>query len=354
MIYQMRPEITQLLFPISPQTPAGENLEDEILFDEIRSARISDPADRLDDEWAVREPRKADWARVRFLCEQSLMEKSKDLQLVCWLVEALFHLHNLVGLVWGIDFITAFIGDYWETCWPSPEEDRTEIRRGILLRLDRDLSQSLYHLPLLHQRPDSLSRWRHIQAFEHRIKASPDTREMMIAQEGDLSMATFELQAADIPFAEIRQQDEYARQLKASLGHLETRYASLSHDSEGPVFLKTSQIVDDIIDYLQTLTKFTPPANELMEQHSVDDNMSSTAYTNPQIQPQIMNRVLAINQMLAIANYFRQSEPTSPVPFLMERAARWANMTLTEWLEEMLTDNNSINEINNVLTGQSR
>jgi type VI secretion system protein ImpA len=62
-----------------------------------------------------------------------------------------------------------------------------------------------------------------------------------------------------------------------------------------------------------------------------------------------MTRELAVSQMLAIADHFRTNEPSSPVPYLMERAARWAGMTLTEWLEEMLNDTNSINDINNVL-----
>lgn len=38
----------------------------------------------------------------------------------------------------------------------------------------------------------------------------------------------------------------------------------------------------------------------------------------------------------------------------MERAARWADMTLTEWLEEMLSDNNTLQDINNVLTGPGK
>jgi type VI secretion system protein ImpA len=38
----------------------------------------------------------------------------------------------------------------------------------------------------------------------------------------------------------------------------------------------------------------------------------------------------------------------------MERAARWAGMTLTEWLEEMLQDDSSMRDINNVLKGHGR
>lgn len=81
----MNTDISTLLIPITPEKPAGENLEYEPIFDDIRQARHSDPDYLPQDEWAVSEPRKADWNRVHDLCKQALIEQSKDLQLA-WLV----------------------------------------------------------------------------------------------------------------------------------------------------------------------------------------------------------------------------------------------------------------------------
>ena len=55
-----------------------------------------------------------------------------------------------------------------------------------------------------------------------------------------------------------------------------------------------------------------------------------------------MTREKAIEQLEKIAIFFRQSEPTSPVPYLLERAVRWSTMTMSEWLEELLKDNDSV------------
>ena len=64
-----------------------------------------------------------------------------------------------------------------------------------------------------------------------------------------------------------------------------------------------------------------------------------------------MSRERAIEQLGKIAIFFRQSEPTSPVPYLLERAVRWSTMTMSEWLEELLKDNDSVEQINRVLKG---
>jgi type VI secretion system protein ImpA len=99
------------------------------------------------------------------------------------------------------------------------------------------------------------------------------------------------------------------------------------------------------------------PADNHRLNLSLTDSADAEVNLQPHLTPvksQVLSRDVAISQMLAIAHFFRQTEPSSPVPFLMERAARWANMTLTEWLEEMLADGGSLRDINNALTGPAQ
>jgi type VI secretion system protein ImpA len=65
----------------------------------------------------------------------------------------------------------------------------------------------------------------------------------------------------------------------------------------------------------------------------------------------LMTRDKAIEQLERIAHFFRQTEPTSPVPYLIERAVRWSKMSISEWLEELLKDKASMEKINNILKG---
>lgn len=348
----MQPDTEALLFPITPVNPAGDNVEDEILFSSIQHARESDQEYLLQGEWSFSEPMKADWDKVSKLCSQALINKSKDLQLACWFVESQGHIHGLQGLCSGAEFLNEFITRFWYQCWPSLEDDGIAVRRSKLIRLDRDISQFIYCFRLLQKDTTSLYHWQLIQNFEHKINSSPGDREALIQQEGDLTMATFDLQTAKFSLTEIRLQLERVKLLLSIFKQLEERYYSLSQDKDGALFSLTRQKLLDSEIYLNRLlpqeTAYKQVESDPHSEKSIDCNIINNA--QPSLSP--MSRELAINQMLTIADWFRQSEPSSPVPLLIERAARWANMTLTEWLEEILSDSNSMHEINNILSGK--
>ncbi|WP_336818537.1 type VI secretion system protein TssA [Cedecea sp. MMO-103] len=350
----MQSDFSTLLAPISLDNPMGNHLEYEPVFDQIRQARESDEDDLPQGDWAVSEPRQADWHLVQSLSEQALAEQSKDLQLACWFVEATCHQKGLEGLLGSIDFLSEFMTRFWYQCWPSLEEEGLTIRRSKLVRLDRELNQILFTQPMLRQTNTTLAKWRQILAFEHKINSNPESLDALIEQEGDLTMATFDKQAAAFSSIEISQQAARVEQITTLLKSLESRYASLSQDQEGELFTQTRQTLSDLRDYLQRLTQRAIPLPDeaLTLTQVLEDSPPQSTEAPVRHSPQAMSRELAISQMLAIAAYFRQSEPSSPVPFLMERAARWANMTLTDWLQEMIEDSSSIREINNVLTGK--
>lgn len=348
--------VTSLLVPIKPENPAGDNLEYELIFDDIRQARKSDADYLPQDDWSVCEPRKADWNRVLTLSEQALTTQSKDLQLACWFTEALCHLQGLVGLLTGIEFLSEFITRFWFQCWPTLEDDGLLQRRSILLRLDRDLSQQLSLQPMLNLPCTTLAYWRQVLAFEHKINSNQATREELIIKEGDLTMATFNQQVAQFSSIEISQQASMVDSLSIAFNQLDKRYVSLSQDSDSGLFNFSCRTLQELRDYLQRLAQCAIPVandNLALSQNQDENQVDLPSAPTQHSFPQVMNRELAISQMLTIAGYFRQTEPSSPVPFLMERAARWASMTLTEWLKEMINDENSMNEINNVLTGDS-
>lgn len=352
----IQPEVAALLMPVSPENPAGINLEYEQIYDDIRKARESDPDYLPQDEWTIAEPRRADWHKVRALCVTALTQQSKDLQVSCWFAEALTHLQGIEGTETGFQFLSEFITHFWFQCWPALDDDGATFRYGKLSRLDRDISQALYVRPLLRQPESALAHWQKVLAFEHKICTWPDSRDDLIAKEGDLTMESFDSLAATFSSIEISQQDEILQRLQLQLDRLESCYFSLSQEEPHALFAQTRQTLNDLVDFLQRLAQRAIPlaSNTLGLNYATqpeEEVAPGEAFIAP-VSRQTMSRDVAISQMLSIAHFFRQTEPSSPVPFLMERAARWANMTLTEWLEEMLTDSGSLREINNVLKGQ--
>jgi len=354
----MQPEIAALLIPVSPENPAGFNLEYEQIYDDIRQARESDLDYLPPDEWTIADPRRADWQKVRSLSVAALSQQSKDLQIGCWLVEAMTHLQGIEGTETGFHFLSEFITHFWFQCWPLLDEDGATFRYGKLSRLDRDVSQALYTRPLIRQPESSLAHWHKVLAFEHKVCTWPDSRDGMIEKEGDLTMATFDALATGFSSIEISQQAGVLERLQIQLDRLEACYFSLSQEEPHALFAQTRQSLKDSTDFLQRLAqRAIPMVGETLNMNFTDVTGEPVAFETDDAyqapaRSQPLSRDLAISQMLSIAHFFRQTEPSSPVPFLMERAARWANMTLTEWLDEMVSDSGSLREINHVLKGQ--
>src|SRR5690606_41385698 len=60
-------------------------------------------------------------------------------------------------------------------------------------------------------------------------------------------------------------------------------------------------------------------------------------------------RTDAIQALRDAARYFRQNEPQSPVSLLAERAARWAEMSMDEWLSAVIKDEGTLVQLRELL-----
>lgn len=351
----MKPDFNLLLTPVSDAAPGGRNMEYEQIYDDIRRARESDPDYLPQGEW-VTELRKADWGKVVRLSTQVLTRDSKDFQVAGWLIEGVSQQQGTEGLLAGLHFLTAFSAQFWQCGWPALEDDGGVIRHSILSRLDRQVSHWLRLYPLTGQPESSLDHWLKVLEHQHAAAMRPDSAG---ADHGDddFSMETFDRRAASLSPQRLAQQSDTLSALQQGLEDFDSLYMRLNPDAESAAFGQTRAVMQDLQACVKRLSDRAAPAyDDVMtlnvlapaeEGPGTEAGMQSNA-----AQKQGMSRDLAIGQMLTIAHFFRQTEPSSPVPFLMERAARWAGMTLTEWLEEMLEDDGSMRNINKVLKGQ--
>ena len=354
-------ETDTLLLPVIGESPAGDDIEYDPVYSEIREARQNDPDYMSQGEWAVSEPRRADWRKVRKLCEVTLRNKSKDLQISCWYVESLTHLYALEGMHCGLEYLAKFISQYWTTCWPSQEEGQ-EIRYSKLVRLDIDLSEYLKAYPLLEDKEITLSEWYKVLSFEHGASLSEAGKERLIESEGDHSVESFKRAVGKYNPRKVSEQLLQLYDLPDKIDEIESFYFFHTHEDIHHIFAKTRHIISEITELL---SRFLP--QETLDHSSVsqflgkpDSRDTRTALPEEKkefysaLTPSTdkeMSREKAIEQLEKIAIFFRQSEPTSPVPYLLERAIRWSTMTMSEWLEELLKDNDSMEQINRVLKG---
>ena len=123
-------DVEAILAPIEGENPAGESLRYTPLYDEIQEARRAD--DILDRGDWQHEIKTSDWGRVYVLTTEALTEKTKDLQLAVWLLEALCYTQGFAGVSTGLKILTGFLQDFWETVYPEIEDDDLDFRVGPL------------------------------------------------------------------------------------------------------------------------------------------------------------------------------------------------------------------------------
>jgi type VI secretion system protein ImpA len=115
-----------LLNPISADKPSGDNLRYAPVYDKIKEARRQDD-DLAQGEW-VRERKVADWPLAIKLISESLATKSKDLQLVAWLAEAMLRKEGISGFREVLDLSKAMLEKFWESLYPELEDGDAEMR----------------------------------------------------------------------------------------------------------------------------------------------------------------------------------------------------------------------------------
>ena len=139
-------DLETILTPIEGDNPAGENLRYTPTYDAIQEARRED--DDLDrGEWD-REVKTADWEAVKQICEEALTEKTKDIQIAVWMLEALIKTEGFGGLDNGLQFVSGLLETFWEHVYPEIEDDDMDYRIGPLEFLNDKLWLSVRQVPL--------------------------------------------------------------------------------------------------------------------------------------------------------------------------------------------------------------
>lgn len=146
MMKMDKTDIDAILAPIPGENPAGEDVRYSPFYEQIKEARRAD--DQLNQGDWQHEIKKSDWDMVIKVTTKALQEKTKDLQIAAWLTEALIKKEGFGGLAVGLTIIVAFIGDYWETLYPLPEDGDLEYRLGPLEFLNDKVSPTIRDIPI--------------------------------------------------------------------------------------------------------------------------------------------------------------------------------------------------------------
>lgn len=340
-------DINKILQPISETQPTGIEAEKLPLFVKISHYRESDNEGQDDKLGWSYQARHADWNKVSELCLEMLESQSKDLHVACWLAQALTELHNLPGLIEGIEVIAQLFINYWDTLHPAEDIDHS-YRQSLLGWLDKQNSLYLTYLAFDPNQVVNLLNWKRVQHFEQRVAQNPDARARLL-KEGHITMVEWKKAATVISGDAISQTRLQLTELHTAITALDELF--LNHtDGEFHIFTETLGMIKNTQDLLASLYPEKKPTiistvrkeTELTDIELPTENITSfqSAVLNNNIcnntdYPQ--QRAQAVRQLEDIINLFRKNEPCSPVPYLLERAVRWSGMNLVEWMADLFS-----------------
>jgi type VI secretion system protein ImpA len=332
--------LEKLLAPISPERPCGDDLAFSSEIDAIVRARQADDPSLEQGAW-VTELKEADWKFVAKQCAALIEKRSKDLQLAVWLTEAGVKTGGVRGLADSLDLIAALCDRYWDGLYPLPDEDGHERRIGNLAWVAARIASWLRAVPLT-EGGDGYS----LSNFDvARARGGEELAKLDAARQRG-SRGFYQALLADCAHCK-EAIDRLERSMDARLG------------ADGPSFSPAKSGLESVLMFVKPLAGEPAGAKGASEDATgaasqADTLPAAATMAGAAAGGPVQNRAQALAQLRAVAEYFRRTEPHSPVAYLAEKAAHWGEQPLHVWLRAVVKDDASFAHIEELLGVEPR
>ena len=347
-------QLNDWLEPLKGASPCGEDMLFSDAFDRIQAARRFDDPSLSQGEW-VTDIKEADWSGVVRQCSDLLTEKTKDLRLAVWMTEALAKTKGFEGLATGYSLVVGMLDTLWDDVHPQPEEGDLEQRIGVLDWLLSQSERIVREIPMTRSARGEYSMidLASAQALTQTMERNPGEAEAL-KKSARVTQEAFDAARRDSPGAFFVQSTAAAVDARAALQRLEDSVEA-RFGNEGPAFGVARTAIDAAIELLSRCAReagvgpepnTAPPDDETAPGPSA---RATTAAHTSSTTASIATRAQALAQLKAVADFFRRTEPHSPVAYLADKAARWGEMSLHEWLRTVVKDDGALSHVEELL-----
>ncbi len=337
--------------PIPGENPAGESLRYSGIYDEMREARRAD--DNLSQgEWQT-ELKLADFHKVLNLGIDALSTKSKDLQIAAWTCEALVKLHGFAGFRDGLKIMAGLQERFWEQLHPEIDDGDMESRANAVAWVDEHVGLAVKGAPFTGVANYSYSDWEDSQKFNW-----PEAIDSLPADDADRFRKLREQAEKENRVTSDIWQKEIAQTRRASVeavNHLMGESWQALNDlnriieekferNQAPALGAVKKVLEDIEGQVKILlvAKRAEEPDEVFDETTEGADGQEIAVGGggggQAGSGAIQGRRDALKRLNEIAEFFKKTEPHSPVSYLVQRAVKWGDMPLELWLQEVIKD----------------
>lgn len=366
-------DFESLLAPISDEAPSGPSLREHpelsrtyYAVRETRNAAME--AERVLARLALMEPSDFEqapsgheesrpvpnWAKVIDLAIDLLSNHSKDLWAVSWLIEALTRQAGLAGFRDGLKLCRLMSQEYWPTIHPRPDEDECYGHTvAQLAGLDNTLTGALEAIAMVPFDPRLT--WANYQFAIDMEQMDPDLRSSRL-EEGAVSLSSFEQAMRNASHEDLLcTQEDLDEALSECKSFSETMDALCGKDETGhELGPPTGNLVRTLERLKLTFSTLTSgllddandePADAVVGELAQRESQRAGPDSASLMQRPVASRDEALQHLLRVADFFRKSEPHSPVSYALEQAVRWGRMPLPDLLKDLVSDQDVLAQV---------
>jgi len=325
-----------LLDPVSEASPCGEDLEYDARFISLEEAAEGKPEHQIGDVVEPGVP--PDWKTVERMATE-LLGDTKDLRIAVRLAMAWTHLRGLPGLVDGLHTVLGLVERYWDCVHPQldPEEDNDPtIRMNALAGLADPgaMLPAVLDAPLLCTQGlgcFTLRDWETAvgtRPWETEDGREPPSLDWIGAIVRGAEVAAYE-QAVAAPSQAIEALSRLREQLQGKV--------------EDAALLPDFERLLTQLGEIRRLFRELPPPDALGSTSgaTVEPETAGTAPTTAEAARslvEIRDTRDVVTVLDAICDYYERTEPSSPIPILMQRAKRLVGRDFMDIIRNVAPD----------------
>ncbi|MBX3503498.1 MAG: type VI secretion system protein TssA [Alphaproteobacteria bacterium] len=336
-------DVPALLAPIPGDKPTGANPRDDDSatspYYDVRNVRgvanaaekdwlnLELSADPRADE--ARERAMQAWGQVQEKCEAILREKSKDLEIIEWLIEALVRLEDFAGLHAGLVLAAETLEKYWEDVNYSVDPDDPTAKGFNFDRLNKTLVAPIRRTPVTPPAGD-------------KGPLPLDELQRMQKDKAGLGEAEAAARAGGRPYYQ-----PLGVHIRGTIANWQriNKFLDGKMNDDAPMLGPLSELLVDLEKMVKlvagSLVDPPPtggPAAAEGDAAAAADGAPGGAQANFARPGTFATREQALDMLAAVAKYFREYEPQSPVSYALDATIDRARMSLPDLLAELLPD----------------
>jgi type VI secretion system protein ImpA len=353
-------DFAKLLAPISAEKPTGTDPRADIsptsLYYKIKGDRTAARAAERQLATAERKtegsddqnaPKPPDWKPVREVGGKLLTSQAKDLEVAAYMIEALLRLDGFVGLRDGFRLARELTEKYWEGLYPLPDEEGLVNRIAPLVGLNGEESEGtliapIARVPITESTGGERFAVAHYNEATNLKKITDPKLVQKKLEQGTISLEIFQAAVSETP-------PQFYQKLVADLNDCTTEFGKLCEvldkrcNGQGPPTSSIRSALTACLDLIQQVAREKLKAAPAPAATPPDGETAKPGPGAPAAKPAappgvIQNRTQALENLRKVAEFFRTTEPHSPVSYALEQVVRWGNMALPELWSELIAD----------------